>query len=253
VLSASFSQKGDYVAVAGDLGGRVIICDAATAEELKKLGEYSDTEFFDAAFSPDGRHIATTGEAGGVTIFDYASGTPVRHLQAPVKIALRLTFSPDGELIATAGADGFVRIWNAATAREIDGSPLKHKGVVGGVAFSPDGQSLASGGWDRTVRIWNTSSWKQSQLVVEADAATHSPAFSPDNEWLAWGASDSTVKLLYRSTGELHTRGHLGVVWSVAFSPDGKFLASASEDGTTKIWKVPSSDATSRSAVEDKP
>ncbi len=244
VSALAFSPHGGvpaervYLAASGYPNRPVVILDADTGDELERLGDPSSGQVI--AFSANGRLLAVGDEEGLVTTFDVATGAAQRRFQAPGRYLYTVAYSPDDEVVVAAGTDGSITIWETATGREIDASPLRHRGMIYSVAFSPDGKFLASGGWDRTMRIWDTSSWKQVQVVIDATAATQSVAFSPDGEYLAWGTTDSTVKLWHRPTGELHTlRGHLGYIRSVAFSPDGKLLASASKDGTAKIWKVP--------------
>jgi WD40 repeat protein len=237
VTALAFSPLGDRLAVCGLTSRPVVILDADTGDELQRL---SDSSAQVIAFSADGRLLAVGSEEGLVTIFHPQTGAEQRRLQAPGKFLYSVGFSPDDRLVFAAGLDSSVTIWETTTGREIDTSPLMHRGAIYSAAFSPDGQFFASGSWDRTVRIWDTSSWREVQVMIDATAAAQSVTFSPNGHYLAWGATDSAVKLWHRSTGELHTlRGHLGYIRGVAFSPDGKFLASASEDGTAKIWNVP--------------
>jgi WD40 repeat protein len=238
VTALAFSPLGDRLAVCGLTNRPVAILDADSGEELQRL---SDSSAQTIAFSADGVLLAVGNEEGLVTIFHVETGAEQRRLQAPGKYLYSVGFSPDDRLVFAAGTDSSVTIWETATGREIDASPLMHRGIVYSAAFSPDGQYFASGSWDRTVRIWDTSSWNEVQVMIDATAAAQPVTFSPDGHSLAWGATDSAVKLWHRPTGELHTlRGHLGYIRSVAFSPDGRLIASASEDGTAKIWKVPS-------------
>jgi WD40 repeat protein len=236
VTALAFSPLGDRLAVCGFTNRPVVILDADTGDELQRLGDSSAQII---AFSANGRLLAVGNEEGLVTIFDIETGAEQRRFQAPGKYLYSVGFSPDDRLVFATGTDSSITIWETETGREIDGSPLRHRGLIYSAAFSRDGQYFASGSWDRTVRIWDTSSWKQVQVMIDATAATQSVTFSPDGQHLAWGATDSTVKLWDRNTDELQTlHGHLGYIRSVAFSPDGKLLASASEDGTAKIWKV---------------
>jgi WD40 repeat protein/serine/threonine protein kinase len=237
VTALAFSPLGDRLAVCGLTNRPVVILDADTGDELQRL---SDASAQTIAFSADGQMLAVGNEEGLVTIFHIPTGAEQRRLQAPGKYLYSVGFSPDDRLVFAAGTDSSVTIWETATGREIDGSPLIHRGPIYSAAFSPDGQFFASGSWDRTVRIWDTKSWREEQVMIDGTAAAQPVTFSPDGHYLAWGATDSAVKLWHRPTGELHTlRGHLGYIRSVAFSTDGKLIASASEDGTSKIWKVP--------------
>ncbi|XWS33178.1 hypothetical protein CRYUN_Cryun22dG0057300 [Craigia yunnanensis] len=41
-------------------------------------------------------------------------------------------------------------------------------------------------------------------------------------------------------------QAHKGVIWTMKFSPDGQYLASGGEDGVVRIWRVTSTDASSK-------
>jgi WD40 repeat protein/tRNA A-37 threonylcarbamoyl transferase component Bud32 len=241
----AFSPAGDRLAVSGYQHTQrtpVVILDADTGAELKRLGDPVGFQFI--AFAAKSQRLAIASDEGLVSTFDVATGAAERRFQTPGKFPYGVTFSSDDRLVA-ACQDNTITIWDWATGREIEGSPLQHRGMVYCLAFSPDGRELASAGWDRVVRIWDTTSWKQVQMVIDAAAAVQRLAFSPDGRYLAWGATDSTVKLWHRTTDDFQTlHGHLGNVRSVAFSPDGRWLASGSEDGTAKVWAVPREEMT---------
>jgi WD40 repeat protein len=108
------------------------------------------------AFSPDGRHLAGVGATFTIEIWDIRDapiGRRTHTLPGHSWMIAALAFHPDPGLahLASASADSTVLIWDVTGGRQI--IPLRHGGLVSGVAFSWDGGRLASGSLNRTVKV----------------------------------------------------------------------------------------------------
>ncbi|MFF4056174.1 helix-turn-helix domain-containing protein [Streptomyces sp. NPDC001668] len=197
------------------------------------------TEVSQAAYSPDGKLLATADADHTVRVWDVARRRPVATFTGHRESVFSVAFAPDGRTLASAGSDGTVRLWDIPSHRALV-TLTGHTGDVFSVAFSPDGRTLASAGADRTVRLWDIATRRQLAVLTGHTDYANDVAFSPDGRTLASAGDDLTVRLWDTAGHRLLATltGHTGAVRGVAFSPDGRTLASSGNDGTVRLWDV---------------
>jgi len=185
-----------------------------------------------AAFSPDGKLLATTSK-DATRLWDVATGRTALTLTGRKSLVVHdCAFSPDGALLATTGSDKTARLWDVGTGRQTV-SLTGHRGPVYGCAFSPDGTLVATTGTDRTVRLWGATSGRNIATLQGHRGTVYGCAFSPDGRLLVSAGAESTL-LWDVAVGEIimSLPGHTNFTGTCAFSPDGALLATAGNEGT---------------------
>ncbi|MDV9196502.1 WD40 repeat domain-containing protein [Streptomyces sp. Wh19] len=200
----------------------------------------------DMAFSPDGKTLASVGDASDkrsypnnepaklwdLTRIDpepYGQGAPRRNL-ALEDVTYAVAFSPDSKTLATGGPGGDVRLWDVATGR-LKATLANRLFEARDLAFSPDGRSLAVTA-DGGVLLWNLADRRPSAILADDDTGygddeVRELAFSPDGRFLA-GSTTGGVDEPDEDSGTPDEYG----------APD-----DAEANNGVRLWEVPSGSA----------
>jgi len=115
--------------------------------------------FYCAAFSPDGKTLATANRDNSLKLWDVVTGNERVSLKGHVGAVECVAFSPDGKTLAAGSDDGTIKLWDVAKGKEL--ATLKgHTGRVLSLAYSADGRMLASGSADKTIKLWDVAKRK---------------------------------------------------------------------------------------------
>jgi WD40 repeat protein len=260
LVGCSFGRSGQLLEAAT---GKVIETPVALSPQLIASGyALGPNVRSTAAFSPDGRTLATTCADGSTRLFEAATGKQLgKALQAPgsprppgVSFAL---FSPDGKTLLTGSGDNTAQLWNAATGEPI-GWPLRHEGTSYPVSpgpgagvlprgvfageFSADGQIVMTAGQDRAIRFWSAATGAPlfrplrhhgplTGLRLSADRRLGASETAAGSGWLWETATGRPLRLLPPHQGPCEVRG---------FCAGGQTLLTSSRDGSLRLLEVPS-------------
>jgi WD40 repeat protein len=147
----AFHPGGHILACSPGMDGTLQLLDLATGQAATLAGHTLGVET--AAFSPDGRTLATGSCDATIRLWDLATRQTTTILTPRGGYVVCVMFSPDGRTLATASLDRTVRLWDPATGQPT-ATLFGHAEFVTSAAFSTDSRTLATGSRDGTVRLW---------------------------------------------------------------------------------------------------
>jgi WD40 repeat protein len=212
-----------------------------------------------AAWSPDGKRVASGGMDGTVKVWDVTTGKATVVLDGQHKVPVyALAWRPDGKRLASVSNDQTLKVWDAHSGKELFSAhqdmriPLSERFL----AWSPDGTRLLWLSGDDTIRVYEGDTGK-AILTLKGEMQRDRPggppdvrpapagnpfaaaqwvravAWSPDGRRIAAGGTDGMVRVWDAAAGKevVAFQAHPGSVRALAWSPDGRRLATAGADG----------------------
>ena len=185
LVSTSF----DYTAV---------VWDSGSMKELKQLIGHN-AAVNTAAFSPDGRWLATGGDDNQILLWDVSTLRDPQLEPVPILLdghtakVVDLAFSADGKYLASASWDRRVGIWDIS-ALKLKHYLSGHQGPVNTAQFSGDGRYVYSGGADGHIRLWRLATGEYLRSVVRNGFGINVMDLSPELNVLAYGGSNGMMR-----------------------------------------------------------
>ncbi|HVQ14999.1 MAG TPA: toll/interleukin-1 receptor domain-containing protein, partial [Vicinamibacterales bacterium] len=223
-----------------------------------------------AAFSPNGRFLATTADDGNVRIWEARAGKPIDVIAGNPQQFTSVRYSKSGDSIVTSSTYGGLLIWNVKTHEprtELSGehlvdsadgfiatsqadlkdatirvievdtgkivARLKLDGPASGSRFSPDGRYLVTLA-DKSfpMQVLDVA----SETVIRTIKENVGMRMFSDQGVLAVVTDDRDVELWNpRTDRAVHIR-HEDQIEDINFSADGRLLVTAGKDRIARVW-----------------
>jgi WD40 repeat protein len=194
----------------------------------------------DAAFSPDGRYIATASHDGNVWIRETGDAVADPQVLPAGNQVEEIAFSSDGRMLAVASRGGHARVWDLRpTVRGVRRLPGNE---VQWVQFDPFGRrALVLSTKDRSaLDVYDSETGKLITSSTLKPNQVSRALFSPDaRRILAFGRT-STAFVFDTESGRrivpplVHERRVEDAIWS----PDGKFILTAAGAAGARAWEA---------------
>lgn len=229
VVTASF----DYTAV---------VWAADTMDEVTQLVAHT-AAVNAAAFSPDGRWLATGGDDGAIYLWDVSTLGPMASPVEPIALSghqakiVHLSFNADGSALVSSSWDHRVGLWDLRSpekaVRFLDG----HQGPVNAALFSEDGRYVYSAGGDGHIRYWNAATGEYIRSAVRNGFGVNVMAIDHRLGVLAYGGANGVMKALSLDGSGPELELWLGgpPVLAVSIDPDSQTMAFGTSEGRVVI------------------
>jgi hypothetical protein len=176
VISIAPSPDGRTV-LSGDLNGQIILWDAATAQEIRRLDGSIPV------FTADGRTGLRGNADSSIILWDLSTGGEIRRYEGAQGGVLSLQISPDGQRVMACDASGQIMLWNFSSGQLV--RRLVPPSGCERALFTPDGQYILTDG----AALWNIASGE----IVRQYPQGWDMVLSPDG------------RSFFSSTGELRS------------------------------------------------
>ncbi|KAF0244918.1 MAG: WD40 repeat-containing [Planctomycetota bacterium] len=208
----------------------------------------NDGEVRAAAFSPDGKVLATAGERGVVRLWDGESGEGLRSLKGLPDPVSAVSFSRTGKFVVASDDTGAIRRWEAGSGKER--KPASLRAGLRALAHDPRNDLLACGGGNSLMEVLALPSFDREErynidkagfLIGNNEGNLEALAYSRDG-YLLGGCGGPNLAVFDIASGDrlLQVTEAGAGLHAFAFSPDRQLAAAGCEDGRVRVWEIAS-------------
>lgn len=245
IQRVAMSNDGKYV-LTGDFGGTVMLWEAETGREIRKLTGHSHLDTI--AFTPDGKY-ALASNTGIVKLWDIRTGREV-YTAGETDYSLGtgvISFLSGGKYFMISAPLSRPRVWETATGREMGGLTLPKDFIArsGQLIATPRSRLALTQTYDRVkmrqepAQLWDLLTGKVIREFVRS--LPYHSVFTADGKVLSARYEDNAIELWDPATDRTiwKSPGHTKSVDYVAVSANGAVAVSASkDDGTLRVWEA---------------
>jgi WD40 repeat protein len=219
---------------------KVHLWDVATGKHRLALAGH-DRYVASAAFTPDGKLLASASADDTIRLWDPRTGKAIRVIKQNGSRFSQVFFTPDGKTLVTGSGDGAIRLWDVGTGEQV--RIIKAPGLVS-LHLSAGAKIAASDSAHHDkIRLWDLASGKQLG-ECPGPGTSGSWCFGPDTRSLFFSEYDqrqynNQLYLRNWKTGEKvhHLKGRPIYVTAMACSPSGQTVAVADVEAI-RLWNV---------------
>ncbi|MFN8513781.1 MAG: WD40 repeat domain-containing protein [Chloroflexia bacterium] len=218
--------------------GTLRLWHLATGEPIRTI-TIDGHSLLAAAYSPDGRILASSGDDFAIQLWHPDDGTLIRTLEGQTNVAEQIVFSPDGRYLAAAAKFREVQVWRVS-----DGALLHtftHTAVFGSVVFSADSAFIAFADWGKVQKRRIADGALVGEFATGTGIYGDDLALSPDGTTLITSYTTASQRESLVQFWDWETQSRLreirvadGVL-SIAFSPEGDLAALGGYNSTVQL------------------
>lgn len=240
VRFAALLPSTNQVAAVG-YDGHVLAAEVDSGQS-RTLGVHADLQ--DAALSPDGHELVTSGADKHLKFWNLVSGRLRNDWNVTPEVMSAIAYLPDGLTLVTGGRNRRVMFWSRETEKPTGELP-PFKAGVRFLRVSTDGKLLAVVAGNE-LSVWRLPEREQIHTLQLPQKAVNTVAMSSDGRRFAAATYDrnamtpADIVLWDLEQGKLlrTLQGHKAIVRSLGFSPDGESLVSGGDDMSVRIWST---------------
>ena len=222
----------------GDKDGNMSLIGPDHSSLLKITKQHTGS-INDAAFSPDGKVIATCSNDRTVKFFTFPELKLIRSNQGHFSWVNCVLFSPDGSKVITAASDRKIRIWSNKTQRLLkvfDNLPS----VPTSLFFNKIDKLYYIGFMNGTIALMDINGNITATATLHKSVVT-SLSYDSRRHLLLTSSDDSNISIFdtTKNVPVMTLEAHHSHVSKVCWCSDNQHFASCDASGRVLVWNMP--------------